>query len=273
MDRRRFLKTAAGLFVPAIPAIIRPDKARAQGGMGPGPGTVHSTGGGGLGLQTSCTGFWSFETGSWTDDTASATTLTATGSPTSTNTAPALVGNYLALPGSAYLTAASNSNIVTAGGSFSVQMWIYSPGSPGSVAFGKGTSGFGNAEWSLGSRFSGSNKWSFFHYDSSSNVTNADDSASITNNVWVHLVATYDSATKGLTLYKNGASVGTATATNAVQSTTNEISIGRGAFGGAGVATGYRFDQCGFWKGRILSAGDVTSLYNSGAGLSWAGML
>lgn len=49
MDRRRFLKTAAGLFVPAIPAIIRPDKALAQlsGGVGgfPGPGTVHSTSG------------------------------------------------------------------------------------------------------------------------------------------------------------------------------------------------------------------------------------
>lgn len=45
MDRRRFLKSASGLFVPALPALIIP-KARAQGGMMPGPGTVHSTGGG-----------------------------------------------------------------------------------------------------------------------------------------------------------------------------------------------------------------------------------
>lgn len=44
MDRRRFLKTAAGLFVPAAPALILPKWARAQGGMMPGPGTVHSIG-------------------------------------------------------------------------------------------------------------------------------------------------------------------------------------------------------------------------------------
>lgn len=47
MDRRRFLKSAAGLFIPVAPALILPKFVRAQGGMGPGPGMVHSTGGGG----------------------------------------------------------------------------------------------------------------------------------------------------------------------------------------------------------------------------------
>lgn len=49
MDRRKFIKGAAGLFLPVAPAIIRPEKAWAQlGGLGfPGPGPIHVTGGGG----------------------------------------------------------------------------------------------------------------------------------------------------------------------------------------------------------------------------------
>lgn len=41
MDRRRFLKTAAGLFIPAAPALILPSRASAQmsgGAIFPGPG-------------------------------------------------------------------------------------------------------------------------------------------------------------------------------------------------------------------------------------------
>src|SRR6185295_4889701 len=75
MDRRRFLKTAAGLFVPAFPAIIRPEKLWAQGGMGPGPGMVHSTGGGALGLQTNLGSFFSLDN-TLNDATGNVTALT-----------------------------------------------------------------------------------------------------------------------------------------------------------------------------------------------------
>lgn len=228
---------------------------------------------GGLGLQTNLTGFWSFENTSWTDDTGNGTTLTATGSPTSSSTAPTIVGNYLGLPGSAYLSAANNTNINAGGGSFSIQAWVYvNAGSVTDGYFNKGTSGFGNQEWGLGSRFTSANVFSFSVFDSSSNGTRAEDTVATTTSTWVHLVATFDSGTKGMVLYKNGSSVGTATASAALNSTTNAINVGQGGFGGAGLASGYRIDQCGFWKGRILSASDVTALYNSGSGLSYAAM-
>lgn len=231
------------------------------------------TGGGSLGLQTNLTGFWSFENTSWTDDTASATTLTATGSPTSVSTAPALVGNYLTVAGSDYLSAASNTNVSAGGGSFSVQIWVYTSTSTTEAgAVGKGASGFGNQEWGIGMRFTSANVWSFNVTDSSSTPTRAEDTVAFTSNAWTHLVGTYDSGTKGLTLYKNGSSVGTATATNPMQSTSNNFIVAKGGYGGTGAASGFRFDQCGFWKGRILSAGDVTLLYNSGSGLSYAAM-
>lgn len=47
MNRRKFLKAASGLFLPAAPAIILPRALRAQIGLPfPGPGTPHSAGGG-----------------------------------------------------------------------------------------------------------------------------------------------------------------------------------------------------------------------------------
>lgn len=229
----------------------------------------------GLGLQTSLTGFWSMENTSWLDDTASATTLTATGSPTSSSTAPAMVGNYLALPGSAYLSAVNNTNINTGGGSFSVQAWVYTPAAPGNddAYVSKGASGFLNGEWGLGTIFTSANVFTFGVTNAgSSSRQNANDSVGITNNTWTHLVGTYNNTSKDAILYKNGSQVGTVTMSNTLNTTTNDFSIGRNGVAGSGLASGNRIDQVGFWKGRVLSSGDATLLYNSGAGLTYAAM-
>jgi hypothetical protein len=55
------------------------------------------------------------------------------------------------------------------------------------------------------------------------------------------------------------------------------IQDGNGAFqiGGANGAAEFfdgRIRRVGFWKNRILSAGDQTSLYNGGSGLDYAAM-
>jgi hypothetical protein len=119
-------------------------------------------GGGGLGLQTNLTGFWSFENASWLDDTGNGTTLSATGSPTSSSTAPAQVGNHLGIDGSSYLSATNNTNINTGGGSFSIQRWIYIPSGPGDYAiFEKGLNSFAAQEWGFGTRFTTNLKWNF----------------------------------------------------------------------------------------------------------------
>lgn len=47
MDRRQFLKSASGLFVPAMPALIIPKALAQVGGLSfPGPGPIHVAGGG-----------------------------------------------------------------------------------------------------------------------------------------------------------------------------------------------------------------------------------
>lgn len=272
MDRRRFLKSAAGLFVPATPALILPKFVRAQGGMGPGPGTVHSTGGGGLGLQTSCTAFWEFETTGWVDATGNGTTLTPTAAP---GTTTGKVGNAVGLNGSTqFLSAASNTNVSAGGGSFSAAVWVnLSSATSVNMIFSKSANSFGNFEWGFGTRFTSANVWTFRCTNTGTSHFQADDTVGIATGSFVHLVGTYDSGTKILTLYKNGSSVGTNTLTGTLNSSAS-ATINVGEEGGASpILVSSAMDQSGFWKGRILSAGDVTALYNSGSGLSWAAML
>src|SRR3954451_13251225 len=89
--------------------------------------------GGALGLQTNLTGFWSMENTSWLDDTGNGTTLTGNGSPA---TSTGIVGNAVSVDGSTkWLSANSNTNIVTGGGSFSAQCWVNLSTNQGSDRF------------------------------------------------------------------------------------------------------------------------------------------
>lgn len=231
-------------------------------------------GGGAHGLQSNLTAFWSFENTSWADDTGNGSTLTANGTPASASPAPAKVGNYLSLDGSSYLSAISNSNILNGGGSFSIQCWAYLPSASGpSSLIHKDNNAFGQKEWGLGTRFTAANHWNFVVYNSSTTAFNADSASNLITNSWTHLVGTFNSLTGAILLYINGSLDGSgATLTGSVQSTSSApLRIGATPVPTAD-PNGMRIDQAGFWKGRVLSASDVTALYNGGAGLSYAAM-
>lgn len=265
--------TRRALITGAVALLAAPHIAKAQlltsgvGGGGFGPG-----GGGGLGLQTNCTGFWEFQTTSWLDATGNGTTLTGTGSPT---TATGVVGNAVSLVvgSTQYLTAANNTNIANAGGSFSVQIWINTSGVMGaSGIFSKSLNTFGNRDWGLGTYFTGTGQGYYFRVTNTATANfDASDPANLTGGVFTHLVATVNSATGAVIFYKNAVSVGTNTLTGTINSTASTLNFG---YDGSAIAgSDSLLDQAGFWKGRVLSAGDVTALYNSGSGLSWAAML
>ncbi len=269
LPRRRFLIAGAASLI-AAPAIVRAQIPLTGAGKGR-PG-----GGGSLGLRTNCTAFWEFENTSWADATGNGTTLTAVGSPTSV---AGKVGNAGSVGNSANaLTANSNTNIISGGGSFSAAVWVNSValGIGNHHIFNKRLGTFGNDEWGFGVTFSGSNRWSFSCFNTGSTGFDA-LAASGSGNFstgWHLLVGTYDSATKALVLYLDGAASGSgATLTGTLGSSASAtLNFGRV---GAGTPTSINpvlVDQAGFWKGRILSASDVTALYNSGNGLSWAAM-
>lgn len=90
---------------------------------------------------------------------------------------------------------------------------------------------------------------------------------SFTANVWNHIVITWTYSTGTLKVYRNdtlvinSSSLGTPT-----NSFTSVFAPGTAGnyFGGT-----HSFDEAAVWTGRILSAGDVTSLYNGGIGVTY----
>lgn len=242
-----------------------------------GAGGFPAIAGGSLGLQTNLTGFWSMENTSWLDDTASGTTLTAVGSPTSVS---GKVGNAASVGNSANaLTASSNTNIISGGGSFSAACWVNVTGgaTASSIIFNKRAATFANDEWGFGVNFSTSNRWAFscFNTSSSEFIAMGPSGTGDFASGWHLLVGTYDSSPKTVTIYVDGSSItGTATLTGTLGSSASAtLNIGRTGAGTPVSNNPVLVDQAAFWKGRILSAGDVTALYNSGTGLTYAQMV
>lgn len=233
---------------------------------------VVASGGGGVGLQTSLGGFWSMETTGWTDDTANGNTLTPTASPTTTS---GIVGNGLGvLNGSSqFLSRASAASIENAGGSFSVQAWVKGTVAGNGIFVNKSNGAFANRDWLLGSIFTSGNFYSFSVLNTGSSSFDAISTAPLDSS-WHHLVGTYNSSTKAIVIYVDGVASGSgATLTGTANSSASApIFVGVSESGAAPFFNG-TIDQVGFWKGRVLSAGDVTLLYNSGTGLSYAAML
>lgn len=224
----------------------------------------------GLGLQTNLTGFWSFENTSWTDDTGNGSTLTGTGSPTSV---AGLVGNAVSLNGSTqYLQCTSNSNLVTASGSFSFAFWINGATPPNTGWVSKDNNAFGQREWIARTRFTTSNVYSWTAFDSSSTGYNCDSNVSISAG-WHFFVGTFNATGLAMKIYIDGTDVtqGTPTVTGAVNSSAS-APFNIGFTPSTILSSAALVDQLGFWKGRVLSASDVTALYNSGSGLSYAAM-
>ena len=87
---------------------------------------------------------------------------------------------------------------------------------------------------------------------------------------WMHLIVTYDGSADTAVFYKNGSSVAL---TKLLSNTAGTIFNGAGLFGLASEFNGSEYfdgimDEVGFWD-RVLTADEVTELYNSGAGLAY----
>ena len=87
---------------------------------------------------------------------------------------------------------------------------------------------------------------------------------------WVHLVATYVASTKTFTIYKNGSLVSnTKSLNNATSMFDNTAAFCLGADNeGTNRFLDGVVDEGGLWS-RVLSASEVTELYNAGAGLQY----
>jgi hypothetical protein len=88
-------------------------------------------------------------------------------------------------------------------------------------------------------------------------------------NTWYHFVLTFTASTKTFEVYVNGASIGTTTTATTPNFGTGKICIGCDAGAGAGSRGPEVLDDCRYYESK-LTAGNVTTLYNSGAGTTSA---
>ena len=264
---RRQIIRASGLI--AAPAIV--GRALAQIPM-TGAGLGAPSGGGGLGLQTSLAAFWQLDAGTWLDSTGNGNTLTASGTPpTIVAGGPSAVSNTTSFvsTSSESLKATNNSGLQVGAGNFSIQAWIQSivPNNV-NIFVSKNDGGFANREWGVGSNFTSSNIWAWGLYDSTSTETKCNSTSSTFDTSFHHIVATWDGTTQRI--YVDNAAASTAVPASPGISTTSNIFLGKD--GDTGGFADCKISLVGIWKGRVLTSGNVASLWNSGGGLTYAQM-
>ena len=225
--------------------------------------------GGALGLQTNLGSFFSLDntladaTGAVTDLTNN-NTVTFVSTPGSGFTAISQVANFVGAS-SQYLSHADATGINVAGVDFSIQVWLYPTGT-GFIA-SKTTGGFGSREYELSRPFATGGSDPFrAQLNNGGAITSANNAAS----AWHHYVLTYNNSTNAMILYVDGSSAATGSSSSDGAGTSTLY------IGAAGDLTTFwsgNMALFGTWRSRILSAPDVTALYNGGAGLSYAAMV
>lgn len=149
----------------------------------------------------------------------------------------------------------------------SLSMWFNKTSDPSAGQekrlYYESTDATGFSRWSV--RLNDAGTISIIARDNSSGNGFLATSAALSNGVWYHLCATYDSVSDNLILYINGVAVATNTTSKGAFTNTDaadQITIGN--VNNLDYFTGY-IDEVGIWS-RALTADEVSQLYNSGNG-------
>lgn len=230
-----------------------------------------------MALTDSLQGYWKLDesSGDAADATASGNTLTNTNSVTYST---GKINNAAVFDKTTkYLVSGASPANLNITGDISIQAWVNVSGAP--------TSDVDTYTIQTRQTFpAGTNCW-HFRYLNESNVKKIwagywSDNTTQTSSLflqdlgtsaWHHLVVTMAVASKAIVLYVDGSSVSVNetrdTSSTAIQSATIGVAIGAlpatplNPFNGS-------IDEVGIWS-RVLTSGEVTSLYNGGSGLAY----
>jgi hypothetical protein len=184
---------------------------------------------------------------------------TVSGSPWTTGK----LGQGLALDGSSRMTVGTAAEIHPA--LITVAGWFYFTSAPaeGSRIMSDWHQDGGHDRW-IFYVTGGALLWYARSLTTSGSATLGAFGSSIPNTTWIHLAGTYDGATARA--YRDGVLVASpALAGTALHAGSMAVCFGRQVEVGAGMAG--TLDEVGMWD-RALSDGEVSELYNSGAGKS-----
>jgi hypothetical protein len=218
-------------------------------------------------LTDNLVGYWNLnKTGGTYSDSVNGNNLTETGG--TVNTAVGVVNNAAALTGTSYLSVNDNATLSTGDIDFTIGGWVYlTSKSANKGLFGKFTTTSNQREY-LVYYDSGSDR---FRFNVSSNGTaatilTANNGGAPSLNTWYYVVGWHDSVNNTLNIQVNNGTADSVSYSSGVFDGTTAFAIG--AFNGAANILSGRVDAVGLWK-RVLTVGERTTLYNSGAGAEY----
>jgi hypothetical protein len=162
-----------------------------------------------------------------------------------------------------FLSIPSNSSLQVGGQAFSFSIWFNASNAAVNNVFVSKVGAGPSLEYQMGTL--GSNLRILIGNGSTGWIVNPVAGTFVTN-TWNHAVFTYNGT--NATIYLNGTSVGTGTG-SITTSGTNQLQIGNNSPYGEKMAGA--LSSIGFWK-KALTASEVTALFNSGAGRTYASL-
>lgn len=217
----------------------------------------------------------------WKLDESSGNAADSVGSNTLTNTASvtyvaALINKGASMNGGPYLTITDGSQSgLDITGDISTSFWLKLAGEPGT------DNGFEMVtKWA-----SGSGAYRFIYHDAGgqaqmygalydagnpgTNVNYTKNISHIGTSAFHHMVFTFKASTGTMTFYLDGSNLGTTvdTSVSTINNSSGNFDIGALGVGIQGFFNGI-VDEVGLWS-KELTSGEVSSLYNSGAGFAY----
>ncbi|MGH7186131.1 MAG: LamG domain-containing protein [Pseudomonadota bacterium] len=215
-----------------------------------------------MALTDSLVAYWKLDEASGTrvDATGRGNDLaTVVGSPGS---AAGKVGNAVDTSSGNYLEGPVGGDLSPGNADFTIAAWLWFDALSGEGDIvNKWQSG--NFEYSLAT--DGSNNLKFFVSDGSFPSVTATTFGAVSTSTWYFVVAWHDSVGDAIKIVVNDGTVETTAHAGGVNTGSAPFSVGRAPFGSPHDG---RVDEVGFWT-RLLTAGEITALYNGGAGLAY----
>ncbi|MES2623393.1 MAG: fibronectin type III domain-containing protein [Patescibacteria group bacterium] len=221
-------------------------------------------------LTDNLMGFWNLnETSGSRASSIGSNTLTEQGGTVSS--AAGIISNAALFTGANYLSITDNTALSSGNIDFTISGWVYLTDKTANRAIvSKWNSSVGSGrEYDL-IYISSSDRFSFTTSSDGTTVEGnlfANSFGSPSLNTWYFVTAWHDSVNDTVNIQVNNGTVDSASVTAGVFDSTTAFLVGSVNAGSTGFMQG-RVDAVGFWK-RVLSSGERTSLYNSGAGLEY----
>lgn len=233
---------------------------------------------GGLGLQTNLTSFWELNEASGTR----VDSVVASGNDLTDNNTVTQAAGIGGAGNSAQFTAANNEFLSRASNaglrvqdstSFSINAWIYID----IVGIDKTIISKMSGDGTYRLRLDGSTRPQFDIFATDGTFSPSDTVAATTfgtlsTATWYMVALTVNKSGNIAISINAGTQDTTAFTATQVGGDTGTLEIGRNTNQGIDSCWDGRLQRVGYWKNRVLSASDITALYNGGAGLSYAAM-